>query len=178
MADERVVIVDYDPEWPFLFAAERERLRAAMGEGTERIDHVGSTSVPGLAAKPIVDIQISVASFEPPETYDEPLRGLGYGPRPDLEPAHRFYRYLVDGTARFHVHICETGKDWESDHLLFREFLKANPRVAEKYAEMKREKALRFPESRERYTDAKAPHIEGIMAAARRWFESSVVHRS
>jgi GrpB-like predicted nucleotidyltransferase (UPF0157 family) len=176
MADERVVIVDYDPEWPFLFAVERDRLREALGEGADRIDHVGSTAVPGLAAKPIVDIQISVASFEPTDTYDEPLRSLGYEPRPDDEPLHRFYKYLEDRAARFHVHVCETGKDWESDHLLFREFLKANPRVAEKYGDMKREKATRFPDSRERYTDAKAPHIGGIMTAARRWFESSVVH--
>ena len=176
MVDERVVIVDYDPEWPFLFAVERDRLREALGEGADRIDHVGSTSVPGLAAKPIVDIQISVASFEPADTYDEPLRRLGYGSRPDDEPAHRFYKYLEDGTTRFHVHVCETGKDWESDHLLFREFLKANPVIAEKYAEMKREKANRFADDRHAYWDAKAPHIEGIMTAARRWFESSVVH--
>ena len=176
MPDERVVIVDYDPEWPLLFAAERERLREALGEGAERIDHVGSTSVPGLAAKPIVDIQISVASFEPPETYDEPLKRLGYEPGDHL-PDHRYYVKRRDGKRLFHAHVCESGKDWESDHLLFREFLKANPRVAEKYAEMKREKAIRFPDSRERYTDAKAPHIEGIMSAARRWFASSVVHR-
>jgi GrpB-like predicted nucleotidyltransferase (UPF0157 family) len=176
VAEERIVIVDYDPEWPLRFAVERDRLREALGEGADRIDHVGSTSIPAMAAKPIIDIQVSVASFEPPETYEEPLRRLGYEFRPDDEPAHRFFKFLSDGSTVFHVHVCETGKQWESDHLLFREFLKAHPILAEKYAEMKREKAIRFPDDREGYVDAKAPHIEGIMNAARRWFASTTVH--
>ena len=176
MPEEPVVIVDYDPEWPLLFAAERDRIRQAVGEGAERIEHVGSTSVPGLEAKPVIDILVSVDSFEPSEIYDVPLRGLGYEHRPDDVPAHRFYRYVDTTTTRFHLHVCESGRDWESDHLLFREFLKATPRVAEKYGEMKREKATRFPNDRQRYQEAKAPHIEGIMTAARRWFASSTIH--
>jgi GrpB-like predicted nucleotidyltransferase (UPF0157 family) len=149
----------------------------AFDEGAvERIDHVGSTSVPGMAAKPIVDIQVSVASFDPAERYDEPLSALGYEHRSDDEPRHRFYKRERDGRTLFHLHVCETGKDWESDHLLFREFLKAHPLIAEKYGEMKREAASHHAEHRERYTATKEPHLEGLMKAARRWFASSTVH--
>ena len=171
-----VVIVGYDPEWPLAFAAERERLRGELGNAVERIDHVGSTSVPGMAAKPIIDIQISVEAFDPAERYHEPLLGMGYIHRPDDEPRHRFYKRELDDLTLFHVHVCESGKDWESDHLLFREFLKAHPIIAEKYGDVKREAASHFAADRDRYMDAKAPHLAGLMEEARRWFASTTIH--
>ncbi|MGH2752830.1 MAG: GrpB family protein [Actinomycetota bacterium] len=171
-----IVIVGYDPEWPVAFAAERERLRRGLDDAIERIDHVGSTSVPGMLAKPIIDIQISVAAFDPAGRYHEPLLGMGYIHRPDDEPRHRFYKLDLDDRTLFHVHVCESGKDWESDHLLFREFLRAHPIIAEKYGEQKREAASHFTTDRDRYMNAKAPHLAGLMEQARRWFASTKIH--
>src|SRR4051812_15888560 len=87
-----VVVVPYDPEWATRFRTEAMRLRQALGAVALRIDHIGSTSVPGLTAKPIVDIQISVAAFDPQAAYQEPLEALDFVWRPDDDPAHRFFR--------------------------------------------------------------------------------------
>jgi GrpB-like predicted nucleotidyltransferase (UPF0157 family) len=75
--DDAIVVAPYDPAWPVLFRAQAADLRAALGDVALRIDHIGSTSVPGLAAKPIVDVQISVADFEPLDAYRRPLERLG-----------------------------------------------------------------------------------------------------
>src|SRR5205814_9627788 len=77
-ARDPIVIVPYDPAWPELFRAQAAGLRAALGDVARRIDHIGSTSVPGLAAKPIVDVQISIVDFEPLDAYRRPLEALGY----------------------------------------------------------------------------------------------------
>jgi len=74
----KIEIVEYDPDWPRLFRGRGEQLRRALGEVALRIDHIGSTSIPGLAAKPIMDIQISVAAFEPLDAFRQPLEPLGY----------------------------------------------------------------------------------------------------
>jgi len=80
---DEVMIVPYDAEWPILFARLGCALRAALGDVALRIDHIGSTSVPGLDAKPIIDVQVSVAAFEPLDAYRGPLESLGYEFRAD-----------------------------------------------------------------------------------------------
>src|SRR5215217_1326687 len=99
MAD-RVVVVPYDPAWPGLFRQQAARLRSGLGDVAVRIDHIGSTAVPGLAAKPIIDMQVSVASFEPLDAFRDPLEDLGYVFRPENPERTKRYFREPPGTRR------------------------------------------------------------------------------
>jgi GrpB-like predicted nucleotidyltransferase (UPF0157 family) len=165
----RVVIVRYDPAWPGLFSQLGARLRAALGSVAVRIDHIGSTAIPGLDAKPIIDIQISVASFEPVEAYRAPLERLGYEFRswnPDL--SKRYFREKP-GERRTHIHIRRAGSWSEQFALLFRDYVRAHDDDARRYAAAKHHLAEQYGEDRHGYTEAKAPIIWDIMQKADRW---------
>jgi GrpB-like predicted nucleotidyltransferase (UPF0157 family) len=165
--DDVVAVVPYDPRWPALFGAEAARLGHALGETAVRIEHVGSTAVRDLAAKPVIDIQISVPALEPPEPYAAPLKELGYGNWRDVhEPDHRFCR---DDPRRHHLHLVIAGSAMESDRLLFRDFLAEHREVRRSYAEIKAAAALAFGHDRDRYSDAKNEFIGPVMDAARAW---------
>jgi GrpB-like predicted nucleotidyltransferase (UPF0157 family) len=155
-----ITIVAYVPAWPARYLAEEARLREALGDLAARIEHVGSTSVPGLAAKDIVDIQVSVRSFEPQAAYQGVLEGLGYYHRPDPEPAHRFFG-LLDASGRrvVNLHVCEAGSEWERRHLAFRDRLRADPQLGHQYEQLKRRLAPLHTDVNE-YADAKGEFIE------------------
>jgi len=162
-----IAVVPYDPRWPELFDTEAVRLSRALGETAVRIEHIGSTAVRGLAAKPVIDIQISVPALEPATPYAGPLEVLGYGNWRDVhDPEHRFCR---DEPRRHHVHLLIAGSAAESDRLLFRDFLKAHPEVRRSYAEFKTGAAQAFGHDRDRYSDAKNEFIGPVMDAARAW---------
>lgn len=168
MAD-KVIIVPYDPQWPQLFSQLGIALRTALGETAQRIDHIGSTAIPGLDAKPIIDIQISVSAFEPLEVYRLPLEGLGYifrGENP--ERTKRYFRE-APGQRRTHIHVRRVGSWSEQFALLFRDYLRAHPDDVNRYAALKRSLAEKFGEDRYAYTEAKAPFIWEIMKKADRW---------
>jgi GrpB-like predicted nucleotidyltransferase (UPF0157 family) len=168
-AEEPVVIVPYDPSWPGRFARLGSALRNALGETALRIEHIGSTAVPGLAAKPVIDIQVSVASLEPLEAYRIPLERLGYcfhANNPDL--TKRFFRE-PPGERRTHVHVREIGSWSEQLALLFRDYLRAHPADAARYAELKYRLAAAYGRDREGYTEAKGPLIWEIVASAHAW---------
>jgi len=164
-----IVIVPYDPEWPKRFAELGHRLRGALGDAALRIDHIGSTAVPGLDAKPIVDIQISVASFEPLDACRLPLERAGYVFRADN--ADRTKRYFRErpGDRRTHIHVRCAGSWSEQAGLLFRDYVRAHPDDAAQYAELKRALAGKHREDRVEYTDAKAPFIWDVLMRANRW---------
>jgi GrpB-like predicted nucleotidyltransferase (UPF0157 family) len=121
-------VVDHDPTWAAEAAAEIDRLRVALGPVAVRVEHIGSTAVPGLAAKPIIDLQVSVTALEPRDRYVRPLERAGYlfAPSPDAP---------TDGSSRgpparprsHHVHVCAAGGAAEHRHLAVRDFLRANP---------------------------------------------------
>jgi putative glutamine amidotransferase len=162
-------IVEYDPSWPLSFEEEAARIREALDEVAIRVDHVGSTSVPGLAAKPVIDIQVSVASMEPRGRYVEPLVEAGY--RHALDPIEVDHEFLKkgydDGTERMvNVHVCLAGSDWERRHLAFRDHLRAHPGDAETYASLKRRLAAEHPRDIYTYVDRKTEFIRSIEAKA------------
>ena len=130
-----IVIVAYSPSWPARFAAERQRITEALGPTARRIDHVGSTSVPGLDAKPIIDIDVSVQNPDDESAYLPALERAGYHLRV-REPGHRLVRTM---NRDVHVHICGEGSDWERQHLLFRDWLRCNAADRHAYAALKRE---------------------------------------
>ncbi len=166
-----VRIVDYDPVWPIRFEAERELLGQAFGGAPVSIEHVGSTAVPGLAAKPIIDILISADSLEAFEVRVPELARLGYEYVPEFEvelPMRRYFRKPALTGRTHHLHCVETDSAFWRDHLLFRDFLRTHPDRAAAYAELKRELAQRFSHDREAYTQAKTAFIEAAKQAARR----------
>ena len=163
----RYEIVDPDASWPRRFQAESKRIRAALGDRAVRIEHVGSTAVPGLAAKPTIDIQVSVGSMVPRVDYAEPLAALGY--RIGLDPwsdEHEFFSRETEGDRSFHVHVCPVGSEWERRHLAFRDWLRDHPEDAREYERLKRELASRHPRDVIGYTLGKTVFIEGIEARA------------
>jgi GrpB-like predicted nucleotidyltransferase (UPF0157 family) len=156
-----------DPAWRGRYEAEAGRIRAALGDRAVRIEHVGSTSVPGLAAKPVVDIQVSVPSMVPRSTYMDPLVELGY--RWALDPwsdEHEFFSREEDGERAFHVHVCPAGSIWERRHLAFRDWLRDHPADAAEYERLKRDLAERHPRDTYSYADAKTAFIREIEARA------------
>src|SRR5687768_10521599 len=124
MTNDPVEIVPYDPEWPLRFRHLASELRAALGDAALRIDHIGSTAVPGLAAKPIIDVQISVAELEPMTGYRARLEELGYRWRSDNPDLGKRYFREREGQPRTHVHVRPAGSFAEQFALLFRDYLR------------------------------------------------------
>jgi len=148
-------------------------MRDALGATALRIDHIGSTSVPGLDAKPIVDIQISVADLEPLAAYRDTLGGLGFIHRVDNPELTKRYFREGPGQRRTHVHVRRHGSWAEQFALLFRDYLRARPDEAELYAAVKRRLAAEFGDDRERYTTGKEPFIWELMRRADRWSQET-----
>lgn len=165
---EGVEVVEYDELWPARFADMRDRLATALGPLAVRIDHVGSTAVPGLAAKAVVDIQVSVPDVEDTAAYREPIESLGFALR-YIEPGHRYFRPAPGVPRLWQVHVCQVGSRWEREHLLFRDFLLAHPEEAAAYADLKRQVAEQHPDDRIAYNDAKTPWIVAALERAEVW---------
>jgi len=171
--EQKLEVVPYDPRWPAAFDAEAIRIRHALGPLAVRIDHHGSTAVPGLAAKPIIDIQISVPSFEPLAAYRDPLASLGYVFRSENdERTKRYFREAL-GAPRTHVHVRQAGSWAEQFALLFRDYLRAHPDAARDYATVKYQLAAQFADDRHGYTDAKIPFTWDVMQQADRWSQQT-----
>ncbi len=163
-----IEVVDYDPDWPARFEDMRARLAAALRSTAIRIDHVGSTAVSGVAAKPIVDIQVSVPDVDDEDTYRAPIEGCGFALR-YRESGHRYFRPPPGLTRHWQIHVCAIGSEWQRVHLLFRDYLRTHPAEAERYAAKKREVAFQHPTDRIAYTDAKGPMINEMLARAEDW---------
>lgn len=170
---ESIVIVDYDPAWPGMFAALGTAMREALGEVAARIDHIGSTAVPGLAAKPIIDVQISVCSFEPLEAYRTPLERIGLVYRADNTELTKRYFREAPGSRRTHVHVRELGSFSQQLPLLFRDHLRAHPAAAREYAQAKRRYAADFGNQRAGYVAAKEPLVWDIVRRADTWAQNT-----
>lgn len=150
-----------------------ESARRSDGPAT-RLDHVGSTAVPGLAAKPILDLQVSVAALEPKRRYVEPLERLGYLFVPDPDsPDFHFFAKPPERPRTHHLHVCESGSDHEHRHLAVRDFLRAHPDEAKRYAAIKRDLSKRHPRDRLAYIERKTPYVEALEARARAWPEAA-----
>ncbi len=164
-----VVIVDYDPQWPILYEEEKGRILEAIGRVIVAIEHVGSTAVPGLGAKPIIDIMVGVGHLADAERCIEPLQAIGYGYVPEHEVSMPQRRYFQKGPpdAHRHLHMVELASEFWQRHLLFRDFLRDHPQVAQEYDRLKRELAARYGSDRAGYTEAKTSFIRSVEARAR-----------
>lgn len=164
-ANESFELTDYNSQWPLLFEQESALIAEALGDDVIDLQHIGSTSVPGLRAKPIIDILVAVESFAPVENYARRLEPLGYHYHSQEDDAERLFFWK--GTPRtHHLHIVEYAT-WEHQrHLLFRDYLRAHPDIARWYEDVKRELAEAFKGNRPAYTKGKTAFIKSIMARA------------
>jgi GrpB-like predicted nucleotidyltransferase (UPF0157 family)/GNAT superfamily N-acetyltransferase len=158
-----IVIAEYDPQWPGRFDVERERIRSALSGAALRIEHIGSTSVAGLAAKPIVDVLVAVSDVSDESSYGPALERAGYELRV-REPEHRMYRTPQRDV---HVHVWNEGDPEVDRHLVFRDRLRASPDDRSEYERLKRSLARREWSEVNHYADAKGPLIEAILARAK-----------
>ena len=163
-----IKVVDYDPEWPRRYQRWRGVLRSCLDDTALRIEHVGSTSVPGLAAKPIVDIQVSVADVNEESRYVAPLERAGVQLR-SRDDLHRYFRPFPGQPRDVHVHVCASGSEWERQHLVFRDYLRAHAEARNAYAVAKRRAAVIWADDGIAYTDAKTDVILTILEEAERW---------
>ena len=161
-------IAEPDPVWPARFEAEAARIVEALpADLVVRIDHVGSTSVAGLAAKPVIDMQLSLRSLTPRDAYVGPITALGY--RWVLDPwdvDHEYFSRDVEGERRFQIHACTAGSEWERRHLVFRDWLREHDDDAAAYAELKRKLAEAHPRDTLAYTEAKTTFITATVRRA------------
>jgi GrpB-like predicted nucleotidyltransferase (UPF0157 family) len=160
----RVLVVPYDDAWPRLFEVEADRLRAVLGTNLRVLEHVGSTSVPGLVAKPVVDLAASVESFDELDVSAVEALGYRYVERFEEELPNR--RYFTRGD--YHLHVYEQEHDEFMDYVRFRDYLRTHPEDAELYGSLKLRLASEHPEDREAYQEAKAPFVARLVAALRR----------
>ena len=166
-----IVVVEYDPSWPARYERERAGIVEALGdvmEGVVAVEHVGSTAVPGLAAKPIIDIIVGVRELPVGEGCIQPLESLGYEYRGLLETGIPGRYYFRKGNPRsHHLHMVQHGTEFWQRHLLFRDLLRERPAVAQEYASLKKELALQYRTDRLAYTEAKTPFIDAALARER-----------
>ena len=164
--DAPVELVEYDPEWPALYRGEEEKIRAAIRERAVRVEHTGSTSVPGLAAKPVIDIVLEVADTTDEDAYVPALEGAGYSLR-IREPDWFEHRLLKGVDPQVNLHVFPAGCPETERMLRFRDHLRAHDDDRELYLRTKRELAARTWTHVQHYADAKSKVVEEILGRAR-----------
>ena len=159
-----IVVVPYDPEWPSRFEAIRARIQPALGDVALSIEHVGSTSVPGLAAKPVIDIDVIVASPDDVPVAIQRLATVGYSHRGDLGVPGREAFSAPDGAIAHHLYVCPQGVLALRNHLAVRHHLRSHPEAVEAYGALKRRAAAEVDDI-DAYIEAKTPLILRFLAA-------------
>jgi len=160
-----ILLVEYDEEWPRLFQREADRIRAALGERALHVEHAGSTSIPSLCAKPVIDIVLVVADSATEQTYVPALENAGYVLR-IREPEWFEHRLLKGPDTNVNLHVFSQGCSEVDRMLLFRDRLRSNKPDREHYERAKRELAHRDWTYVQNYADAKSAVVEEIIARA------------
>ena len=169
-----VTIESYNPNWPKQFAWERVYLLRELGSRLIAIEHIGSTAVPGLAAKPVIDILVGVASLELIDQAEiQVLKALGYEYIKAFEefiPDRRYFQKLDPmGEHLVHVHIVKYADSFWQCHILFRDYLIAHPAVAKEYEQLKIQLAAQYSNDRKSYTQSKTLFVEQVVKDAKMW---------
>ena len=170
-----IEIVPYDPQWPSLYEAERQRLAPMVAPVAVQIEHIGSTSVPGLAGKDIVDISVSVRALEETDTIVDVLRGLGYEDA-KINPIFQrrlFARGAYNEAGSTHLHFTVHRSDVWAEPILLRDYLRVHPDDRDWYAEVKRDSAFRHGNDLDGYHEGKGECLAALMDRARVWQPAS-----
>jgi GrpB-like predicted nucleotidyltransferase (UPF0157 family) len=170
MAQRKVEIGEYDPKWAVLYREEKAKIVAAIGHLAVAVEHIGSTAVVGLGAKPIIDIMVGVSRLSDAQLCMQPLESLGYRYQPEHEVTMPERRFFGKGEPpveqHYHLHIVEKRGEFWRRHLAFRDYLRSHPETSRQYCELKRKLASKYGSDREGYTEAKTQFIESIVAKA------------
>jgi GrpB-like predicted nucleotidyltransferase (UPF0157 family) len=167
--DRKIVeLVPHQEEWKTLFEREEALIREACGDFALAIEHIGSTAIPNLAAKPIIDIMVGVRDLSEAEKFlRQPLEKIGYEYRGETGIAGRLYFRKGTATAStHHLSLVEKGGEIWRRHILFRDYLRANAEAARSYNELKKNLAIKFKDRREDYTNGKTEFVEEILLKA------------
>jgi GrpB-like predicted nucleotidyltransferase (UPF0157 family) len=167
----RIEVVPYDPRWPAAFGREAEALRRVFGSGVEAIHHVGSTSVPGLTAKPVIDILVVVKETTERARCDDNLRALGYRVRGECldaggTPGRFYYCKPVEGARTHHLHVCRVGHFQILELIWFAQYLRENAEVAVEYTRLKTQAAAVNGHDNVQYMARKHDWIRATIRAA------------
>jgi GrpB-like predicted nucleotidyltransferase (UPF0157 family) len=169
---KQIYLAPYSKEWPNEFEKEKALLLREIGTWVQDIQHIGSTAIPGLAAKPVIDIMIGVRSLQEADQYCiSRIEKLGYTYIQKYEaevPQRRYFQKTTSDGARTHqIHLVEIGSDWWERHLLFRDYLRSHPEAAREYEELKKSLAKKHSDTNE-YAAAKTAFIRQIENKARK----------
>ena len=166
---EEVALVPYDEQWPALFATEQERLLRLFPRQLLQVEHFGSTAVPGIPAKPIIDILAGVPSMAVAESLVQPLLGSGYITSPKFNATlkdRRWFMRAAEGRRTHHLHLVVLGGGPWLERLRFRDLLRSNAELARRYANLKSKLASQHRQDREAYTIAKSEFVSSVVAGA------------
>ena len=165
-----IVVVPYDPNWPAAFEAESQLIKGAVAPLSLQLHHVGSTAVPGLSAKPVIDMLMVVTSLKSLDDRNPSMGTLGYEPKGEFGiPGRRFFSKGGDASRTHHVHAYETGHKEVSTHLNFRNYLRAHPQEAGRYATLKLALAGQYRDDITAYIAGKSSFISEILEKAHSW---------
>ena len=161
----KVTVAEYRPEWQKIFEDEKRILQTSLGDVPAQIEHIGSTAVVGLAAKPIIDLMVGLEDFSIADNVVPKIEALGYEYVQKYEavmPFRRFFKKERGGIRTHNIHMVGIGGEFWERHILFRDYLRQNPGVAGQYASLKKELAGREWEDVNEYADAKTEFIKEI----------------
>jgi GrpB-like predicted nucleotidyltransferase (UPF0157 family) len=168
---KKVEVVPHNPQWRAAFEAEAKSIANAIGENVVAIHHIGSTAIPNIYAKPIVDLLIEVRDITEVDGQSSAMQSLGYEVKGEFGiPGRRYFRKDNQQGIRTHqIHAFETGSEQIERHLAFRDYMIAHPEDARKYSELKRKLAEEHPENMDGYIDGKDDFVQEIDRRAARW---------
>jgi GrpB-like predicted nucleotidyltransferase (UPF0157 family) len=168
----QVIITDYDTNWPKMFAAEKAKILSVIGNKDIVVEHIGSTAISGLAAKPIIDIMIGTKDLVTADACIKPLETIGYEYVPELEKDFPQRRYLHKGpnlpNKHFHLHMVKINSDFWKKQLFFRDYLRNNPKTSAEYQRLKEKLAKQFQDDVFNYCEAKSDFIQKVLAKKQR----------
>jgi GrpB-like predicted nucleotidyltransferase (UPF0157 family) len=170
----KVEVVPHDPSWRSKFEDEAKQVALALGENVVIIHHIGSTSIPHIYAKPIIDMLVEVKDITKVDADNSAMEALGYKVMGEFGlPGRRFFRkYDQTGKRTHHVHVFEINISEVQRHLAFRDYMIAHPEYANKYSELKRQLAKQYPEDIDGYMDGKDGFIKDMEKRAIEWKRS------
>lgn len=167
----QVIVEPHDPLWGGMFSAESKRVSEALGPNAIAVHHIGSTAIPTIYAKPIIDLLVEVAEIHEVAAHNPAMESLSYEAMGEFGiPGRRYFRKDDQaGVRTHHVHVFAAGSSEVQRHLAFRDFLLAHPELAQQYSELKRSLATAFPDSMEKYMDGKDAFIKEVDRKAAEW---------
>lgn len=173
MTESIVTLCEYSPDWEKQFTYEKKKILKMLDDKIVRIEHIGSTSIKGMRAKPIIDIMVGVKDLEKVSEVVEPLKEIEYEyvPKPEFKD-RRFFRKGRWGRGICHLHVCEINRTEWLEKLWFRDYLRKKPEVATEYAKLKTNLASKYMDNRSKYTEEKGPFIRMIVEKAKLEYEN------